>query len=377
MAWLTAITLATACTRPVAEVKPLRETRSEPTPSTEVFAQGKLMPAGGVIQINATPGDRIEEVLVASGQLVQAQTPLAVLASQKLRQHELEIAQRRLQEAQSQSDAKKLDLRLQVQAAQAGLESAQVQLRQAEEQRELAETGAVQVDLAREQLRSLQRLTEDPRTRAMVGTVEFNQRKFELAQLEAKQSQAQSAARMAVDAARLGIDLAQRKLESAKEAEKLGDSFSPTGSLSMQIELLQKQIQQSRLLAPRDGTILSVSIEAGEMATQMPLMEMADLSQMSCWAEVHESDVSRLAIGQSATLTSAALPRALKGKVVRIDRMVGSPQMRTPNPMARTDFRAVPIWIDIESDDAPLASQLIQLQVEVKIDTSSQTQSPP
>ncbi len=139
----------------------------------------------------------------------------------------------------------------------------------------------------------------------------------------------------------------------------------------MQVGLLEKQIERSRILAPQKGTILSLASETGELVSQMPIMELADLSKMSCWAEVHESDVGRLHLDDNAEIKSSALERPLHGKVVRIDRMVGSPQMRIPNPLAKTDFRAIPIWIEIDSKDVELAAKLIQLQVEVMIDTKA------
>jgi HlyD family secretion protein len=94
---------------------------------------------------------------------------------------------------------------------------------------------------------------------------------------------------------------------------------------------------------------------------------MADLSEMSCVAEVHESDVGLVRIGQNAAMNSASLPRTLRGKVSRIDRVVGAPQIRSPNPLARSDFRSIAVWIQVAPEDAATAAQRVQLQVEVSI----------
>jgi multidrug resistance efflux pump len=94
---------------------------------------------------------------------------------------------------------------------------------------------------------------------------------------------------------------------------------------------------------------------------------MADLSQMTCVAEVHEADVGLVRIGQVAQMQSASLSRAIRGKVSRIDRVVGASSIRSPNPLARSDFRSIAVWIQIDPEDVPLASERVQLQVEVSI----------
>ncbi len=91
---------------------------------------------------------------------------------------------------------------------------------------------------------------------------------------------------------------------------------------------------------------------------------------MMCVAEVYEADVAEIQTGDTATLRSAGLKRELSGKVARIDRLVGVPQMRSPDPLARTDFRAVRVWIEIDSNDAAIAAERVRLQADVTIRTS-------
>jgi HlyD family secretion protein len=91
------------------------------------------------------------------------------------------------------------------------------------------------------------------------------------------------------------------------------------------------------------------------------------LSEMVCVAEVHESDVASITIDDQVEIRSSALGRTLKGRVKRIDRVVGAAQMRSPNPMARSDFRSIPVWIAIDTSDTETAAQRLQLQVDVSI----------
>ena len=138
--------------------------------------------------------------------------------------------------------------------------------------------------------------------------------------------------------------------------------------LEKQIELLQVQREQGTVTSPVNGTVLQIAAAIGERTGATPLIEIADLSSMVCAAEVHESDVAQVRVGQKAELKSAALQHPIRGKVTRIDRVVGPPQMRSPNPLARSDFRSIPVWIQIDPEDTEIASQRLQLQVEVSIE---------
>jgi len=68
-------------------------------------------------------------------------------------------------------------------------------------------------------------------------------------------------------------------------------------------------------------------------------------------------------------LQSAALQQPLTGRVVRIDSVVGRPELRSPNPLAPVDFRAVGVTIELDAESAARAARWIQLQVDVTIHT--------
>ncbi|HMB08175.1 MAG TPA: hypothetical protein VKP69_31145, partial [Isosphaeraceae bacterium] len=60
---------------------------------TSVHALARLEPAGGLIVVGARPGIRIERVLVAAGDLVQAGQPLAILEGQAEARRRLALAE--------------------------------------------------------------------------------------------------------------------------------------------------------------------------------------------------------------------------------------------------------------------------------------------
>ncbi len=88
-------------------------------------------------------------------------------------------------------------------------------------------------------------------------------------------------------------------------------------------------------------------------------------------AEVNVVDLQRVHVGAKATLTSAALLKPLTGKVKSISRLVGTPRLPNPNPMARVDWRSAHVVIEIDEASVEAAAQRIQLQVDVAIAADS------
>lgn len=340
--------------------------------SRDISAQGRIMPSAGIVQIGAIPGDRIEEILVDVGQVVEAGTVLVKMRSEQLRSGELEMLRTKLIEAVSAIEAKKADAELAIKAARGKHEQALAAQNQATEQLRLIESQIdeseqSQLATARRQLQVLVSLREDPLTRPMIGAMELDARRAELSKLETTLQSSKLTAEQAVETTGLAVKMAQDAIAAAQKAEEMIETVSPIESLRKQIELLERQIAQARITAPCTGTILSRHGKAGELASVLPILEMADLDKMVCMAEVHEADIGRVKPDDIVILSSAALQKNLRGKVARIDALVGVPQMRSPNPMARTDFRAVPIIIDIDAEQNAVAAKRVQLQTDVTI----------
>jgi len=333
----------------------------------QILAQGRIQPAKGLIRIGAIPGDKVEQVLVQPGQTVRQSQPLIILQSQRLRALELEAATLRLEEARGMRQAKQQEAELAIDAATLKLQAAEQMLQQSNSQLGLARKGGEQVDSLGRQIALLQKLRDAPLTRAAIGTIELEAKKNELTKVTSISEQTLLAAEQALEMSKLQLLQSQKNLAAANESRKIVDQATPIASLEKQIEILKLQSEQAYVLSPIDGVVVNVDVEHGERTAQLPLLELADLSKMVCVAEVHESDVAKISIDDQAEIRSSALARPLKGRVQRIDRVVGSAQLRSPNPMARSDFRSIPVWVEIDADDIELAAQRLQLQVDVSI----------
>lgn len=336
----------------------------------QVIAQGRIQPARGVVRISAIPGDRIEEILVQPGQSIRKEQLLLVMQSHQLKTLELESASLRLEEAHSMRLIKQQEADLAIDAATLKVQSASQMLSQALSQQTFARKSIDQISSLEKQIAALQELRDTPLTRAAIGTIELESKRNELLRISSMSEQAILTANLAAELAELQVAQSQKGLVAANKARSLVDRSTPIASLEKQIEILQVQVQQTNLASPIDGVVVSINGEVGERAGSIPLVEVADLTSIVCVAEVHESDVAMIAINDSVEIRSSALLKSLSGRVQRIDRVVGAVQLRSPNPMARADFRAIPVWILIDPNDTQAAAQRLQLQVEVSIATT-------
>jgi HlyD family secretion protein len=90
---------------------------------------------------------------------------------------------------------------------------------------------------------------------------------------------------------------------------------------------------------------------------------------MCAVAEIYETDVRYLRVGDHATITSPALPSALKGTVDRIGYKIGKQDVLATDPAARTDARVVEVRIRL--DDSETAANFTFLQVNVVVDVGT------
>lgn len=340
-----------------------------PSPSAKgsIVAQGRLQPTKGILRLSALPGDRVEKVSAQAGSVVNQGDPLIVFESAKLKQLELEIAKLKLTDATLLYQSSLREARLAVDTAELKLRSTEQMQKQAESNLELVGRQTQILQGLEDQIKTLESIRSNPRLRGAVGSMEIEALRSQKIHAQSEYDRSLLGATQATQTAADLVAQAMSVVQSAKQAEEELKANPGYRSLEKQIELLEMQLEQATLLAPSNGTILQVNALPGERTAASPLIEMADLTQLSCVAEVHEADVGLVRIGQVAQMQSASLSRTIRGKVSRIDRVVGAPQIRSPNPLARSDFRSIAVWIQIDPEDVPLASERVQLQVEVSI----------
>ena len=118
--------------------------------------------------------------------------------------------------------------------------------------------------------------------------------------------------------------------------------------------------------SPIKGQVIVVHSREGERVGLDGIVELGETSAMYAVAEVYETDIGRIRIGQQASVRSIALPQALSGKVERIGMKIGKKDVLSTDPVADADARVVEV--DIRLDTPALVAALTNLRVEVIFD---------
>jgi HlyD family secretion protein len=131
----------------------------------------------------------------------------------------------------------------------------------------------------------------------------------------------------------------------------------------------QATLAHDTVRAPVAGKVIAIHAHAGERVGPDGILELAQTDAMYAVAQVYETDIGRVKVGQRATMQSPALEPELTGVVERIGHKVGKLDAIDADPVARTDARVVDVHIRL--DDSRLGASLSNLQVEVTIEPSA------
>ena len=128
---------------------------------------------------------------------------------------------------------------------------------------------------------------------------------------------------------------------------------------------VEAELQRAYIRAPMAGRVLEILVRTGELMGEAGVLELGRVDHMHAIAEVYESDIRFVAVGQQATVRSPAFERDLSGHVKSIRQKVQKQDEIGTDPAARKDARIVEVVIEL--DDSRPAAQLTNLQVDVLI----------
>ena len=304
-----------------------------PTKARRVYALGHLEPAQGVISISALPGERLKELDpdVVENERTPANGILGLLTSYDMGQTQLRALKKKVELSDLKRNHEIEIAKAQQAQAEAGL--AQAEAKQIELELQSGKLSVLEVasQLAAVEYSQLRELSQSDPELVTSHQLAKQANQMEMASQEffiASQSSAsiKDAADKAVSAAQANIAVAKMTLQ------QLAEGYDKQ-SIEQEIIVAQEALKHSVLLAPnvpasslqnvtgvkcvRDRqqgqpetsgpyTVLKVSVRPGEFITRTPILQVADLSEMVCIAEVYEADIKELKIGQAVTLRSHA-----------------------------------------------------------------------
>jgi HlyD family secretion protein len=160
------------------------------------------------------------------------------------------------------------------------------------------------------------------------------------------------------------LDRAQLDVETADA--NLAATRAPVTVAKATVRMAQVDLERRNIRSPVTGRVLKVLAREGEKVTSEGIAEVGRTDDMDAIAEVYETDIARVRVGQRARVRSAVLPKELTGTVERIAMQIGRKSIMEDSPSADRDVRVVEVKVKL--DDSALAAHFTKLQVEVRFD---------
>lgn len=376
------LTLCTGCNFSKQEISQIKPVIAAPIDS--VVALGTLQPEGDIIKLSSpnAQDSRVDRILVTEGDFVRANQVVAVLQGIDTRQAELQDAQAdvRLRNAEllkvRQGEAKKaqieaqksvitrLEAQLITQTAQrkAALASAEATLNNAKL------TYQRRLSLNREGAIKLEDLDIAKRDLAMAEAA-LNERQAELNQtfksLNAEISQEKSRLAELKEIRPIDVEIARSQLEKAR----------------ITVAERKARLKDAQVRAPLAGQILKINSRVGEqVSTTQGILELAKTDRMFAVAEISETDIGKIRLGQKASIKSEY--NGFTGEVRGIVEQIGLQIIKKNTQDAATansptndqNTRVVAVKVRLDKQDNSKVAALTNMQVRVNLDLREKAQ---
>lgn len=325
-------------------------TEETPTPEFPVDEEatlsitGEAAPARRVV-LSAPTGGTMIEILVTEGDEVEAEQTLA-----RLDAVDAELAVQRAEAALASAQARLMMLqerprpeivaraRQQVQATEAAIAQALaernrlakgIQVEVAEAEAELARAEAAykqaQIDYDQKRGRDVEDWIEEEaaiRLRGAEHALKAAQLRLDRARRDVRAQIREADVAVTVAEAQKGVAQAQLELTQAGAlAEEIAQAQAGVKQAQAMLEAARATLARYELHAPFDGTVGGVTAQVGEtLAPGQPLLTLGDLRTLQVeTTDLGEADVTRVGVGQEATITFDVLPeRTFTAQVIHI-----------------------------------------------------------
>ncbi|BAZ41833.1 heterocyst specific ABC-transporter, membrane fusion protein DevB homolog [Calothrix sp. NIES-4101] len=207
-------------------------------------------------------------------------------------------------------------------------------------------TGSKQISEARA---NLQRIT-------MTGSKQIGEAQAVLARIQAtsgKQvSSAQGTLSKIAEVRPVDIRVAQAELQQAIAAEKEAKA----------------NFEQAFVKVPKDGVVFKIHTRPGETVSSDGIIELGQVKQMMVIAEVYQTNISKIKLGQNARIVSNSLPNDLQGKVDAIGWQIQRQNVINADPSENIDARVVEVRVQLDEESSQKAAKFTNLQVKAIFD---------
>ncbi|MEQ9551487.1 MAG: ABC exporter membrane fusion protein [Coleofasciculus sp. G3-WIS-01] len=353
----------------------IREAQPEVSVAPEiktVTALGRLEPAGEMINLTASTSiqeSRIEQLLVKEGDRIQIGQIIAILDNRDRLQASLQKAENQVRVAQ----AKLAQVRAGAKAGELQAQRAEIARLQADRTGNLA---AQQAAVARLEAEVQNARIEYERYEFLYqqGAVSASQRDakrltYTTAQQQVQQAQAELG--RIETTSQEQIQQAQATLDRLAEVRPVDIEAAEAEVHSAKAAVVEAQanLEQAQVRSPRAGQIIKIHTYPGEQIADQGIVTLGQTQQMIAIAEVYQSDIPQIQVGQPATITSPVIRDTLQGTVERIGLQVEQQQVVDEDPAANIDAKVVAVHIRLDPNSSQNVAGLSNLQVTVTIQT--------
>ena len=215
-----------------------------------------------------------------------------------------------------------------VMTARVSLDGAKARLAQAELTYQMAqhnlktEERRARADLASSQVKAKEAKSKFERSKKLLASKVVSQEEFESSQTESAQSLA------ALEDAKARIsDLTAQKISLAAKEQDIEIAKTQVKTAEIATANAERRLSETRIIAPIDGVVTSRSAQLGQIVSSgisnvgggSALVTLADLSRCFVVANVDESDIGKIKVGQKTVITADAFPKKkFAGEVVRV-----------------------------------------------------------
>ncbi|KAB8315244.1 HlyD family efflux transporter periplasmic adaptor subunit [Tolypothrix campylonemoides VB511288] len=349
--------------------KPSQSTRTAPA-IQQITALGRLEPVSEVIKVSAPStlnNDRVAQLPVKRGDSVKAGQEIAILASRDRLQDALLEAQEEVKVAQS----KLAQVKAGAKSGEITAQKAQIARLQAELQGEIASKAAT---IARRQSEVNNATLEYKRYLALyqqgaVSASQFDQRRLTLETARAQLKEDTANRNRTADTLRAQINEAKATLDRIAEVRPV-DVEVAQNEVDQAIASAKRaaaELNQAYIRAPIAGQILEIYTKPGEAIGDNGIVDLGQTSQMEVVAEVYQTDIDKIRVGQQAVITSESFPGELHGTVRLIGLQVTRQKVFSNQPGENLDRRVVEVRIRLNPEDSKRVAGLTNLQVQAAI----------
>ncbi|PZO37184.1 MAG: HlyD family secretion protein [Pseudanabaena frigida] len=339
-----------------------------------VTALGRLEPEGEVMRLAAPvalEGDRLKELRVQVGDRVKAGQIIAVLDASDRFADEVVQAKAQVEIAQAEfarvrAGAKQSE----IQAQEATIVRLQADLRGGD--------AAQSATISRWQSEVRTAETELARFQQLYAQGAISASVLDTKRLTAETTRAQLQEALS-NRDRLANTLQAQVLEATSTRDRIAevrpvDIATKAREVDSAIAALKRaetNLAQAYIRAPMDGQILKIRTRLGEKVSNNGIVELGATDRMVAVLEVYQTEIDRVKVGQSATITGQAFQGEVKGIVSQVGLQVERQRQATNQAGENLDRRVIEVKVRLSPEDSRRVAAFTNLQVQGKIQLSS------